>query len=224
MRTAQSVPSTTTRRPVAKCVPLTYRSIGVVGLLVELDDRAGRQADHLRRTASARGRARPRRGPGCRPATASRRWSRARRALAGVSGGAGDLGADARRARSSCAPRTRSGRAARAGAGSPQTGIAIADRVRRRAGRRPRSSSADVNVFVSGVPISTSVPSTDRRRGRGRGHHLVHGLRDGRELELGELGRVRVLGLVHAHHRRRRALRAPSSVIRNTLPPVTPST
>src|SRR5262249_21193777 len=27
MRTAQSVPSTTTRRPVAKCVPFTYRSI-----------------------------------------------------------------------------------------------------------------------------------------------------------------------------------------------------
>ena len=51
-------------------MPLTYRSIGVVGLAVQLDDRARRAGRRSARKACARGRARPRRARGCRRATA----------------------------------------------------------------------------------------------------------------------------------------------------------
>ena len=93
MRTAQSVPSTTSRRPVAKRLPLTYRSIGVVGLAVELDDRARRQADDLREGMRARpSSAHTRTGM---PASEGRRTDRRRRrSLRGAAGAGGTIGPD----------------------------------------------------------------------------------------------------------------------------------
>ena len=78
---------------------------------------------------------------------------------------------------------------------------------------------------VSGVPISTSVPSTEEIAAAAVAIIWFMASDDGGELELGELGRAVGGGLglgapIIAAARRR----APSSVITNTLPPVTPST
>ena len=62
------------------------------------------------------------------------------------------------------------------------------------------ASSATTGPCVSGGAISTSVPSTSLVASRGRGHHLVHRLADGGQLELGELVAV-VLRRLLAHHR-----------------------
>ena len=186
MRTAQSVPSTTTRRPVREERAVDVQIDRVVGLAVELDHRARRQPDDLRRS-----------GMRVRPSSAQTR-TRDPRASDGFAGERrGGAAARGAAAAASSEPRSSSaldmrttnalGTSWTSRHGSPQTGTsrgrraASAGRRRRPRRRRRRSWS----------PACRSRPRCRARRGRagGRGHHLVHRLGDGGQLELGQLGR-----------------------------------
>ena len=188
MRTAQSVPSATTRRPVAKRVPLTYRSIGSSAWRSSSTTAPGGSPTicggrHLR--AAELG---PHAHGDARRATGAPRHGRGAAPRGGRRPASGDLGAAARRARASCARRRRSGRAGRAGTARRRPRRAA----RRRAGcaRRRRSPRRRARERAAS-PARRSRPRCRAPRGRagGRGHHLVHRLGDGGELELGELGR-----------------------------------
>ena len=220
--TAQSPPSVTTRRPVAKRMPLTKRSIGLVGLAVELDDRAGGQCRRAGRRHPRCGRARPRRAPGSprsdgveadgrgarRPGPRSPRYSapssssalrhahdeRVRDELDEPA----RLAADGERAATSRAACVVVGR--RAPSSSDVTGPAS-----RAARSRPRCRA---RRWSRSRPRPSSGSSPRRRR-------TARARRARRRL---------VLGGSIAHHRGGEACARPSSVMTNTLPPVTPST
>ena len=214
MRTAQSVPSTTTRRPVAKRRAVDIQIDRLVGLAVQLDHRARRGG---RRPAAE--------GMRARPSSAQTRTGMPASdgAAAGEPRGGAGRRQRPRRAAPTSAPISSSaldmrttnalGTSCTSRAGSPQIENADAHGVRRAAGRRRRSRRPRAKVLRLRRADLDLGAEHRRRRGGGRGHHLVHGLRDGGQLELGQLGRVRVLGLLHAHHRRGQLACAPSSVI-----------
>ena len=84
--------------------------------------------------------------------------------------------------------------------GSPQIEIDDPHGVRRRRIGVGDASAAREGLGLGRADLDLGAEHRGDARA-GRGHHLVHGLGDGGELELGELGGVRVLRLVHAHHR-----------------------
>ena len=189
MRTAQSAPSTTTAGRSRSAVPFTYRSIGSSAWRSSSTTApAGSptiSADAIRARPSS---AHTRTGM---PASdgAPSRGARVPGRRAGA--GRGDLGAQLVE---------RAGHAHDEGVGHEldepaglaahghggARGVRGAARRRRRPGRRTR------RLRVSGhADLHLGAEHGGRRAGRG-GHHLVHRLGDGGELELGELGRAGV--------------------------------
>ena len=214
---------TTTRRPVAKRMPLTYRSIGSSAWRSSSTTAPAGSADELAERHPRCGRARPTRAPGSARSDVVEAAARARPSSAGR------LVAErtrrrARRAR--CVMRTTNafGTSCTSRHGSPQTVNApdVACGVRR---RRPSSaSSARRQDLRLGRARSRPRCRARRRRARRRRPSSGSSPRRRRTARARTARSPRSSGGSIAHHRGGQRRARPSSVMTNTLPPVTPST